>query len=148
MEFRRVLFRLFTIFFFFLHFFFFHVQAFPPGNIDLPAQTPVANPTTLTLPPMITHLPPLAPMPHPSLLLSQTLGTSLDFGNPTVPDWDNSQFLSGSIEQPRMDLMDVEEEDLNIDFGDNLDLPDEGTSIEMGRNHPLELQRRASEEFG
>lgn len=99
---------------------------------------------------MITDLDLLAPMPDPSLLLSQTLGADLDFGNTTVPDWDNSQFLSGSIEQPRMDLMDVEEDDLNIDYGENLELPtayDEGTSIEMGRNHPLDLQRRASEEF-
>jgi len=100
---------------------------------------------------MITDLDLLAPMPDPSLLLSQTLGANLDFGNAAIPDWDNSQFLSGSIEQPRMDLMDVEEDDLNIDYGDNLDLPtafDDGTSIEMGRNHPLDLQRRASEEFG
>jgi cohesin complex subunit SCC1 len=100
---------------------------------------------------MITDLDLLAPMPDPSLLLSQTLGGNLDFGNPTVPDWDNSQFLSGSIEQPRMDLMDVEEHDLNLDLGDDLDLPtafNEGTSIEMGRNHPVDLDRRGSEEFG
>ncbi|KAF2031083.1 hypothetical protein EK21DRAFT_100017 [Setomelanomma holmii] len=124
-------------------------MAFRPGNIDLPAQTHVANPTSLTLPDMITDLDLLAPMPDPALLLSQTMGSNLDFGNTTVPDWDSSQFLSGSIEQQRVDLMDVEEDDLNLDLGDDLEPTaafDEGTSIERGRNAPLE--RRASEEFG
>ncbi|KAH7091286.1 Rec8 like protein-domain-containing protein [Paraphoma chrysanthemicola] len=126
-------------------------MAFRPGNIDLPAQTHVANPTSLTLPDMITDLDLLAPMPDPAFLLSQTMGSNLDFGNPTVPDWDNSQFLSGSIEQPRMDLMDMEEDDLNLDLGEDLEPPsgfDEGTSIERGRNAPLELERGMSEELG
>jgi len=98
---------------------------------------------------MITDLDLLAPMPDPSLLLSQTMGTNLDFGNTTVPDWDNSQFLSGSIEQPRMDLMNVEEDDLGLDLGEDLGLPtafNEGTSIEIGRHEALD--RRISEEFG
>ncbi|KAF2819789.1 hypothetical protein CC86DRAFT_471872 [Ophiobolus disseminans] len=123
-------------------------MAFRPGNIDLPTQTHVANPTSLTLPDMITDLDLLAPMPDPSLLLSQTLGMNLDFGNTTVPDWDNSQFLSGSIEQPRMDLMDVEEDDLGLDLGEDLGLPtyNNDTSIEIGRHESL--ARRDSEEFG
>ncbi|KAH7390638.1 double-strand-break repair protein-like protein rad21 [Pyrenochaeta sp. MPI-SDFR-AT-0127] len=124
-------------------------MAFRPGNIDLPAQTHVANPTSLTLPDMITDLDLLAPMPDPALLLSQALDANLDFGNTTVPDWDNSQFLSGSIEQPRMETMALGEDDLNLDLGEDLEPPpafDEGTSIEIGRNAPLE--RRASEEFG
>ena len=88
-------------------------------------------------------------MPDPSFLLSQPL-SGLDLGNTTVPDWDNSQFLSGSIEQPRMEPMELPDDDLNLDIGegDDLDPPapfDEGTSIEMGRNAPLE--RRQSEEF-
>jgi cohesin complex subunit SCC1 len=114
----------------------------------LPTQTHVANPTSLTLPDMITDLDLLAPMPDPELFLSQSLGTNLDLGNTTVPDWDNSQFLSGSIEQPRMELMDLEEDDLNLDLGEDLEPTgfDEGTSIERGRNAPLE--RRASVEFG
>tara|TARA_R110002003_G_scaffold243_5_gene17393 strand:- start:8181 stop:9725 length:1545 start_codon:yes stop_codon:yes gene_type:complete len=100
---------------------------------------------------MITDLDLLAPMPDPALLLSQTLGSNLNLGNATVPDWDNSQFLSGSIEQPRVDFMDVEEDDLNLDLGEDLDPPtgfDEGTSIERGRNAPLDLERRVSEELG
>lgn len=102
---------------------------------------------SLTLPDMITDLDLLAPMPDPEILLSQTLGSGLDFGNNTVADWDNSQFLSGSIEQPRMELLDMED-DLNLDLGEDLDPPaafDEGTSIEQGRNAPLE--RRASQEY-
>ncbi|KNG50551.1 double-strand-break repair protein rad21 [Stemphylium lycopersici] len=125
-------------------------MAFRPGNIDLPAQTHVANPTNLILPDQITDLDLLAPMPDPSFLLSQPLSGNLDLGNTTVPDWDNSQFLSGSIEQPRMEPMELPDDDLNLDIGegDDLDPPapfDEGTSIEMGRNAPLE--RRQSEEF-
>jgi cohesin complex subunit SCC1 len=126
------------------------LQAFRPGNIDLPAQTHVANPTNLILPDQITDLDLLAPMPDPSFLLSQPLSGSLDLGNTTVPDWDNSQFLSGSIEHPRMEPMELPDDDLNLDIGEDDDLEppapfDEGTSIEMGRNAPLE--RRQSEEF-
>ncbi|KAJ4375140.1 sister chromatid cohesion protein 1 [Neocucurbitaria cava] len=123
-------------------------MAFRPGNIDLPAQTHVANPTSLTLPDMITDLDLLAPMPDPALLLSQALDDNLNFGNTTVPDWDNSQFLSGSIEQPRMEAMELGDDDLNLDIGEDLEAPpafDDGTSIEIGRNAPVE--RRASEEF-
>lgn len=119
-------------------------QAFRPGNIDLPTQTHVANPTSLTLPDMITDLDLLAPMPDPTLLLSQALDNGLNFGNPALPDWDNSQFLSGSIEQPRIGPMD-DIDDLGINIGeDDLD-PFDGTSIEVGRNAPLE--RRQSEDF-
>jgi len=125
-------------------------MAFRPGNIDLPAQTHVANPTNLILPDQITDLDLLAPMPDPSFLFSQPIGGSLDLGNTTVPDWDNSQFLSGSIEQARMEPMELPEDDLNLDIGeyDDFDRPaayDEGTSIEVGRNAPLE--RRQSEDF-
>ncbi|CBY02297.1 hypothetical protein IAQ61_006882 [Plenodomus lingam] len=121
-------------------------MAFRPGNIDLPSQTHVANPTSLTLPDMITDLDLLAPMPDPALLLSQALDTNLNFGNTTVPDWDNSQFMSGSIEQPRMELMD-DDDDLGINIGeDEMEPGFNDTSIEMGRNAPLE--RRQSEDFG
>lgn len=125
-------------------------MAFRPGNIDLPTQTHVANPTNLILPDQITDLDLLAPMPDPSFLLSQPLGGNLDLGNTTIPDWDNSQFLSGSIEQPRMEPMELGDDDLDLDIGEGDDLEpapgyDEGTSIEIGRNAPLE--RHQSEEF-
>lgn len=96
---------------------------------------------------MITDLDLLAPMPDPALLLSQDFD-NLDFGNRTVSDWDNSQFLSASIEQPHGDPMDLPADDLNIDIGEDLDPPaafDADMSVEFGRDAPLE--RRQSEEF-
>ncbi|KAF2878076.1 Rec8 like protein-domain-containing protein [Massariosphaeria phaeospora] len=127
-------------------------MAFRPGNIDMPAnQSHIANPASLTLPDVLTEIDLLAPMPDPSLLFSQPL---LDFGpgadDTTVPDWDHSQFLSGSIEQPRADEMALEEgDDLHLDLGEDLDphtaLYDDGPSIEAGRDAPPE--RRPSEEY-
>lgn len=100
----------------------------------------------------ITDIDLLAPMPDPSFLLSQ----SLDLGNLGLPnlagDWDmdSSQFLSHSVEQPRAEPEILDDaDDLDLDLGEDLDIPppmDEGTSIEIGRNAPLE--RRLSEEFG
>lgn len=109
----------------------------------------IANPAALTLPDAITDIDLLAPMPDPSLLLSQPLDFGLGLPDVPVPDWDSSQFLSGSIEQPRAepDILD-DGEDLNLDIGGDLDLLepfDDGTSIERGRDAPLE--RRASDEF-
>jgi cohesin complex subunit SCC1 len=113
------------------------LQAFRPGNIDLPAQTHVANPTSLTLPDMITDLDLLAPMPDPSLLLSQPLDGDLTFGNTTLPDWDASQFLSNSVEQPRHEELELQDmDDLEIDLGEDL-----GPEVEIGRDAPSELPR-------
>ncbi|KAF1931787.1 uncharacterized protein M421DRAFT_90020 [Didymella exigua CBS 183.55] len=112
-------------------------MAFRPGNIDLPAQTHIANPTSLTLPDMITDLDLLAPMPDPSLLLSQTLDGDLTFGNTTLPDWDASQFLSNSVEQPRHEELELQDmDDLEIDLGEDL-----GPEVEIGRDAPSELPR-------
>ncbi|PVI00507.1 hypothetical protein DM02DRAFT_718321 [Periconia macrospinosa] len=120
-------------------------MAFKPGNIDLPAHSHVANPAALTLPDTITDIDLLAPMPDPSLLLSQ----SLDLGDIPLPDlggtdWDSSQFLSTSVEQPRAgdDTM-IEFEDLGIDFSGN-DV-EEDVSIEIGRD--AGPAQRLSEEF-
>ncbi|KAF2656040.1 hypothetical protein K491DRAFT_403488 [Lophiostoma macrostomum CBS 122681] len=128
--------------------------AFKPGNIDLPTnQSHLANPASLTLPDVITELDLLAPMPDPSLLLSQALPDlpRLGLEDSTVADWDNSQFLSGSIEQPRAEPMALDDpEGLMLDFGDDEDPQlaggfDEGTSVEIGRDAPAE--RRLSEEM-
>ncbi|KAF2445930.1 hypothetical protein P171DRAFT_520640 [Karstenula rhodostoma CBS 690.94] len=128
-------------------------MAFKPGNIDLPANSHVANPAALMLADAITDFDLLAPMPDPSLLLSQ----SLDLQNLGLPnlggDWDmdSSQFLSGSIEQPRRaepEILD-DADDLDLDLGDDFDIPpplDEGTSIEIGRDAPA--ARPLEEEFG
>jgi cohesin complex subunit SCC1 len=100
------------------------------------------------LPDVLTEIDLLAPMPDPSFLLSQPL-LDLDHGldNSTAPDWDNSQFLSNSIEQPRLEPMMLGDPDeLHIDIGEDLDdIFEEGTSIERGREAPLE--RRMSEEL-
>ncbi|KAF3010702.1 sister chromatid cohesion protein 1 [Curvularia kusanoi] len=115
-------------------------MAFRPGNIDAPAQTHVANPTTLTLPDMITDLDLLAPMPDPSMLLSHAFDGDMTMGNTTLPDWDASQFLSNSVEQARHEEMELQDmDDLEIDLGEDLEL-------EVGRDAPAE--RPLEEEFG
>lgn len=126
-------------------------MAFRPGNVDLPAnQSHAVNPATLTLPDVLTELDLLAPMPDPSLLLSQPLEPNISLQDNTLLDWNDSQLLSGSIEQPRGDPIETlqldEEDDLNLDLGEDLDTINEGTSIERPRDAPL--ARRASEEFG
>lgn len=84
---------------------------------------------------MITDLDLLAPMPDPSLLLSQTLDGDLTVGNTTLPDWDASQFLSHSVEQPRHEEMELQDmDDLEIDLGEDLE-------PEVGRDAPSELPR-------
>lgn len=115
-------------------------MAFRPGNIDAPAQTHVANPTSLTLPDMITDLDLLAPMPDPSMLLSHAFDGDMTMGNTTLPDWDASQFLSNSVEQARHEEMELQDmDDLEIDLGEDLEL-------EVGRDAPDE--RPLEEEFG
>lgn len=89
-------------------------------------------------------------MPDPSLLLAAPLDLNLALPDMTVADWDSSQFLSTSVEQARAEPENLDDpDDLGLDMGDDLDIPiapfDEGTSIEIGRDAPLE--RRASEEF-
>ncbi|KAJ4303744.1 sister chromatid cohesion protein 1 [Kalmusia sp. IMI 367209] len=128
-------------------------MAFKPGNIDLPATSNAANPAALMLPDAITDIDLLAPMPDPSFLLSQALDLP-NLGLPDITtDWDSSQFLSGSIEQPRRPEPEIldDADDLDLDLGDDLDIPppfDEGTSIEGGRNRPLELEGRTSVGYG
>lgn len=115
----------------------------------MPAQTHVANPTSLTLPDMITDLDLLAPMPDPALLLSQTLGGDLAFGNTTLPDWDASQFLSHSVEQPRQPEIELEDRDeLELDLGEDFEPVgiDESLSFEVARRESV--QRDREEEFG
>ncbi|OSS49258.1 hypothetical protein B5807_05686 [Epicoccum nigrum] len=115
-------------------------MAFRPGNIDAPAQTHVANPTSLTLPDMITDLDLLAPMPDPSMLLSHAFDGDMTMGNTTLPDWDASQFLSNSVEQARHEEMELQDmDDIEIDLGEDLE-------PEVGRDAPDE--RPLEEEFG
>lgn len=127
-------------------------MAFRPGNVDLPAnQSHTANPASLTLPDVITEIDLLAPMPNPDSLFAGTLDMDVGMGNTTVADWDHSQFLSGSIEQARgeqMETVQLDDEDLNLDFGEDLDpdIPDIDTSVHIGRDAPSE--RPLDVEFG
>lgn len=109
------------------------------------------------LPDAITDIDLLAPMPDPAFLLSQSLDLpNLDLPVVPMPDWDSSQFLSGSIEVPRPedDVLLGDGDDLELDLGDDLDnitTFDEGTSVEVPRNVPLELEhldRSASIDYG
>ncbi|ORY13255.1 Rec8 like protein-domain-containing protein [Clohesyomyces aquaticus] len=124
-------------------------MAFRPGNIDLPStQSHIANPASIILPDVLTDIELLAPMPDAGLL-----GLDLGLGN-LNPSTSEEMFLDSqlgsSVEKTRAEPMILDEEDdLGLDLGeDDLDMPlpgyDEGTSIEVGRNAPLE--RRASEE--
>lgn len=98
---------------------------------------------------MITDLDLLAPMPDPALLLSQTLDGDLTFGNTTLPDWDASQFLSHSVEQPRQPEIELEDrDDLELDIGEDFDPLDEGPSLEMGRNRASSMLRAPEGDFG
>jgi len=84
-------------------------------------------------------------MPDPSLLLSQPLNLNLGLPDIAIPEWDSSQFLSGSIEQPRREPEVLDEvDDLNIDIGEDLDYTapfGDDISIEGGRNAPIGRQQ-------
>ncbi|KAF2237377.1 hypothetical protein EV356DRAFT_574168 [Viridothelium virens] len=115
-------------------------MAFKPGNVDLPTnQSHTVNPASLVLPDALTELDLFAPMPDPSLLLSQL--PELDEGqhDPTLLEPDASQLLLGSIEAGRGTQDD--EQLLNDDIDLGLDIgPDSHTSIdvsiERGRTAP------------
>jgi cohesin complex subunit SCC1 len=99
---------------------------------------------------MITDIDLLAPMPDPDLLFSQSIGDMPHLGlEDNSTDLDNSQFISGSIEEPRAEPMLLDDADeLRLDdFEDDVPVRgyDEGTSIEMGRDAPP--ARRDSEEM-
>ncbi|KAF2739457.1 hypothetical protein EJ04DRAFT_508743 [Polyplosphaeria fusca] len=129
------------------------IRLFRPANVDLPStQSHVANAASLLLPDTITELDLFLPMADVQALLGQP---QLDLEKPgafddvIAPDWDSSQFLSGSIEQPRaeptfLDDEDALELDPGYDYAPMAEL-DEGISVEVGRNAPHE--RRMSEEL-
>jgi cohesin complex subunit SCC1 len=117
----------------------------------MPAHSYLSNPAALTLPDAITDIDLLAPMPDPSFFLSQPLDLGLGLPDLTMHDWDSSQFLSASVEQPHAEPEILDDgDDLGIDFGDDSDNPeapvDDSISIEGVRNAPAERPR--SEEYG
>lgn len=127
--------------------------AFRPGNNDLLGdQSNTVDRGSLILPDTMTEYEnPIIAWPDPNSI------TTLQFPNgglgsqaATQLDLGDSQFLSGSIEQPRDEpdetLVLEEIDGLDLDLGDDLDTVHEDTSIEKARDAPL--IRRASEEFG
>ncbi|KAI9824908.1 MAG: sister chromatid cohesion protein 1 [Thelocarpon impressellum] len=125
-------------------------MAFRPGNVDLPAnQMNAPNPTSLTLPDVLTELDLLAPMPDASLLLTQPSGAAAGFDvdrlrvgrNEDITLMDmSSQLLQESVEQGRDAFGEpsvLDDIDLDIDIGDDPTDPfGDGTSLEIGRDAP------------
>lgn len=116
------------------------LQAFRPGNVDLPANLNMPSAAALTVADRISD--PMMPDLDPSLLDFRPM--NIDFGSKKDDplNW-NSQVLSDplSIEigrhEPRRDEMaEFDEEDMNIDLDLDLGL-DDGPSIEVGRKAPL-----------
>ena len=111
------------------------LQAFRPGNVDLPANLDMPNPATLTVMDQISD--PLLPELDPSLLDFKPM--DVDFGSRKDDplNW-TSQLLSDpvSIEVGRNQPEEQPEygdSDMDIDL--DLDV-DDGPSIEIGRNAP------------
>ena len=120
-------------------YFYSHLQAFRPGNVDLPANLNMPTAAALTVADRISD--PMMPDLDPSLLDFRPM--DIDFGSKKDDplNW-NSQALSdplsleiGRHEPPRDERAEFDEEDMNIDL--DLDLGfDDGPSIEVGRKAP------------
>ncbi|KAL1639023.1 sister chromatid cohesion protein 1 [Diplodia intermedia] len=117
--------------------------AFRPGNVDLPVnQAQSVNPASLTLPDVLTELDLLAPMPDPSLLLSQEPEIETGRRDPTLLDLP-SQYLMDTQERQAQETLQLGDDDLYLDISEGPDLTMD-RSIEVGRDAPL--PRPASEE--
>ncbi|EOD43524.1 putative double-strand-break repair protein rad21 protein [Neofusicoccum parvum UCRNP2] len=117
--------------------------AFRPGNVDLPAnQAQAVNPASLTLPDVLTELDLLAPMPDPSLLLSQEPEIEKGRRDPTLLD-PPSQYLLDTQERQFQETLQLGDDDLYLDISEGPDITMD-RSIEVGRDAPL--PRPASEE--
>lgn len=118
-----------------LRFFYFidMLQAFRPGNVDLPSTAShVANPAALTLPDTITELDLFAPMPDLDELLQEDIRAPGQ--DPTLLDWGTSQVLPHSMDvRQAEETLQLEDDDLGIDLGEDIASPGEDRSIEIGR---------------
>jgi len=116
------------------------MQAFRPGNVDLPANLNMPSAAALTVADRISD--PMMPELDPSLLDFRPM--DIDFGASKKDDplsW-NSQVLSNSLsievgrhEPPQDERAEYDEDDMNIDLDLDLGL-DDGPSIEVGRKAP------------
>lgn len=111
--------------------------------MDLPTTASHAvDPATLVMPDILTELDLLQPLPDPALLLAGLPEISPSRRDPTLLDFDTSQLISGSIEEPRAapeDLPQWFDEDLPLDI-------EEEISIEVGRREAP--ARTLEEEYG
>ncbi|KAF2807635.1 uncharacterized protein BDZ99DRAFT_446398 [Mytilinidion resinicola] len=123
-------------------------MAFRSSNdVDIPAnQTHAANPKSLLLVDQVTDMDLFLAPPDPFMLQSQPQLRG-DLSAAQDPNYliYSQQVLSGSIEEHTEDAVEALDNDIDLNFDDDLL---EGTSlgIEMARDAPLE--RNASEEFG
>ncbi|KAK8205842.1 Rec8 like protein-domain-containing protein [Phyllosticta capitalensis] len=109
--------------------------AFRPGNVDLPAnQVQAVNPASLTLPDVLTEMDLLAPMPDPSLLLSQEPEIELGRRDPTLLD-PPSQYLLDTQDRQAQETLQLGDDDLYLDISEGPDITMD-KSIEVGRNAP------------
>ncbi|KLU85019.1 double-strand-break repair protein rad21 [Magnaporthiopsis poae ATCC 64411] len=113
------------------------------GNNDLPIGQHVPNREALMIPDRITPLDNLDLLPAPNLddFTSSQVGRRGRVSNRDInlqEDFNNSQFLQDDEPQDDLQLTVVEMEDLDLelDFGMDLDLPSGDKSIEMGRDAP------------
>ena len=111
------------------------LQAFRPGNVDLPShQSHTANPAALVLPDTITELDLFAPMPDLDELLQEE--TRAPGQDPTLLDWGTSQMLPASMDtrQTADQTLQLEDDDLGIDLGEDVASPGGiDRSVEVGR---------------
>ena len=119
------------------------IQAFRPGNVDLPANINMPSAAALTVADRISD--PMMPDLDPSLLDFRPMNIDFGFKKDDPLNW-NSQVLSdplsieiGRHEPTRDERAEFDEEDMDIDLDLDLDLDlglDDGPSIEVGRKAP------------
>ncbi|KAF2147064.1 uncharacterized protein K452DRAFT_323289 [Aplosporella prunicola CBS 121167] len=109
--------------------------AFRPGNVDLPVnQAQAVNPASLTLPDVLTELDLLAPMPDPSLLLSQEPEIETGRRDPTLLE-PPSQYLLDTQDRAAQETLQLGDDDLYLDISEGPDVTMD-QSIEIGRDAP------------
>ncbi|KAF2495236.1 hypothetical protein BU16DRAFT_486576 [Lophium mytilinum] len=123
-------------------------MAFRSSNdVDIPAnQTHAANPKSLLLVDQVTDMDLFLAPPDPFMLQTQSQLRG-DLGAAQDPNYliYSQQVLSTSIEEPTEDTVEALDNDIDLNFDDDL-LDGTSMGIEMARDAPLE--RNASEEFG
>ena len=121
-----------------------YVQAFRPGNVDLPAnQTGAANPNALILPDAVTELDLFAPLPDPEEWLRDDSDRHAPGKDPTLLDFGTQLLSETQTPKKQKRTFDFgETNDINDDLDFGLDDPPRSSverSIEIGRDAPSPL---------